>query len=68
MPEEAAQHADVIFIGEAESSWPRFLAEFATLARLPHLQVKGLMTMPPLTSIPEDSRRYFSLLAALTRP
>jgi radical SAM superfamily enzyme YgiQ (UPF0313 family) len=28
VPEEAQQHADVIFIGEAESQWPRFLAEF----------------------------------------
>jgi radical SAM superfamily enzyme YgiQ (UPF0313 family) len=30
MPEEAQLHADVIFIGEAESQWPRFLAEFET--------------------------------------
>jgi radical SAM superfamily enzyme YgiQ (UPF0313 family) len=28
MPDEAQAHADVIFIGEAESHWPRFLAEF----------------------------------------
>ena len=30
MPDEAQTHADVIFIGEAESHWPRFLAEFET--------------------------------------
>ena len=30
MPDEAQRHADVIFIGEAESQWPRFLAEFET--------------------------------------
>lgn len=30
MPDEAQQHADVIFIGEAEFTWPRFLAEFET--------------------------------------
>ena len=30
LPEEAQQHADVIFIGEAEAHWPRFLAEFET--------------------------------------
>ena len=30
MPDEAQEHADVIFIGEAESHWPRFLAEFET--------------------------------------
>ena len=30
MPDEAQAHADVIFIGEAESHWPRFLADFET--------------------------------------
>ncbi|MGZ4831847.1 MAG: B12-binding domain-containing radical SAM protein [Terriglobales bacterium] len=30
MPEEAQAHADAIFVGEAESHWPRFLAEFET--------------------------------------
>ena len=28
LPEEAQVHADVIFIGEAETQWPQFLAEF----------------------------------------
>lgn len=28
MPEEAREHADVIFVGEAEVTWPRFLREF----------------------------------------
>ncbi len=28
VPEEAQAHADVIFVGEAESHWPRFLREF----------------------------------------
>ena len=28
MPEEAAKHADVIFIGEAEGLWQQFLADF----------------------------------------
>jgi len=30
MPDEAQEHADVIFVGEAESTWPQFLAEFET--------------------------------------
>jgi radical SAM superfamily enzyme YgiQ (UPF0313 family) len=30
VPEEAAQHADVIFIGEAEGLWEEFLAGFGT--------------------------------------
>ena len=28
MPEEAQAHADVIFVGEAESHWPQFLKDF----------------------------------------
>jgi radical SAM superfamily enzyme YgiQ (UPF0313 family) len=28
LPEEAARHADTIFVGPAEESWPRFLADF----------------------------------------
>ncbi len=28
MPDEAQTHADVIFVGEAESHWPQFLREF----------------------------------------
>jgi len=30
MPDEAQSHADAIFIGEAESTWPQFLREFET--------------------------------------
>ena len=29
LPEEAARHADVIFVGEAEGLWEEFLADFA---------------------------------------
>ena len=28
MPDEAQSHADVIFVGEAESDWPQFLRDF----------------------------------------
>src|SRR5271169_3774954 len=28
LPDEAQSHADVIFVGEAEDSWQRFLADF----------------------------------------
>ncbi len=28
MPDEAEAHADVIFVGEAESNWPQFMREF----------------------------------------
>ena len=30
LPEEAVAHADAIFVGEAESSWPAFLSAFET--------------------------------------
>jgi len=30
LPEEAQAHADVVFVGEAERQWPRFLKEFET--------------------------------------
>lgn len=29
LPHEAAAHADVVFLGPGEDTWPRFLAEFA---------------------------------------
>ncbi len=28
IPDEAQRHADVVFVGEAEMTWPRFLCEF----------------------------------------
>ncbi len=28
MPEEAQKHADITFVGEAEDTWPRFIADF----------------------------------------
>ncbi len=28
LPDEAAQHADTVFLGPGEDSWPRFLADF----------------------------------------
>ena len=28
LPDEAAQHADTIFLGPGEDTWPRFLADF----------------------------------------
>ena len=30
MPDEAQMHADVVFVGEAETIWPQFLREFET--------------------------------------
>lgn len=47
------------------TTWPRLADEMAGVSRLPHLRVMGLMTMPPLAALPEDSRPYFRLLQEL---
>jgi len=41
------------------------MPELETLLALPHLQVRGLMTMPPLGENPESARMYFQKLALL---
>jgi radical SAM superfamily enzyme YgiQ (UPF0313 family) len=50
LPEEAAHHADTLFIGPGEDTWPRFLADFR--AGHPHKvyrsQVRTLVGMPPV--------------------
>ena len=48
-----------------ESQWDRFLPEVNALLDMPHLRVRGLMTMPPLETNPEDSRRFFQRLRLL---
>ena len=47
------------------SQWESFLPEIAALLDLPNLSVHGLMTMPPLGTEPEDSRRFFQHLRLL---
>ncbi|MGQ9832695.1 MAG: YggS family pyridoxal phosphate-dependent enzyme [Candidatus Villigracilaceae bacterium] len=48
-----------------ESRWSDFLPEIETILTLPHLEVRGLMCMPPLAEQPEASRPYFRLLRRL---
>ena len=48
-----------------ESQWNAFLPEIADLLDLSHLRLQGLMTMPPLETDPEDSRRFFQRLRQL---
>jgi pyridoxal phosphate enzyme (YggS family) len=40
-------------------------SEFAALARLPHLHIRGLMTMAPYSDNPEDARPVFRALREL---
>jgi uncharacterized pyridoxal phosphate-containing UPF0001 family protein len=48
-----------------ESVWPSLLPEIERIAALPHLKIKGLMTMPPLANDPEDNRHFFRRLRSL---
>lgn len=48
-----------------ESQWEALFPDVSAILGLPNLQVQGLMTMPPLETDPEDSRRYFQRLRQL---
>ncbi len=48
-----------------QAQWENVQPEVEAVLALPHLQVRGLMTMPPLVSDPEQSRPYFTRLRAL---
>lgn len=48
-----------------EEAWQDLAGEFARLLELPHLQVRGLMTMAPFFDEPEPARPYFERLHRL---
>ena len=48
-----------------ESRWPDLLADVEAIASLPNLQLRGLMTMPPLVLDPSAARPYFERLRRL---
>ena len=48
-----------------ESQWGDLLADVNEVAALTHIKVRGLMTMPPLSTDPEEARRYFQRLGRL---
>jgi len=50
LPEEAAAHADVIFTGPGEDTWPRFLRDYraGTPARRYDSTVRTLVGLPPI--------------------
>ena len=48
-----------------ESQWDALLPDVASVLDLPNLGIQGLMTMPPLGTDPEDSRRFFQRLRRL---
>lgn len=54
-PDEAQAHADVIFIGEAEETWPRFMAEFEA----GNHRTRYTSTLPSLHNAPMARRDLF---------
>jgi len=48
-----------------DSLWDVFFPDVQSVLELPNLRVRGLMTMPPLGTDPEDSRRFFQRLRLL---
>jgi PLP dependent protein len=48
-----------------EAQWQALLPGISSILDLPNLRVHGLMTMPPLGTDPEDSRRFFQRLRRL---
>ena len=50
LPEEAAAHADTIFLGPGEDTWPRFLADFrrGCPERIYRSQARTLAAVPPI--------------------
>ena len=50
LPEEAAQHADTIFLGPGEDTWPQFLADFrrARAQRAYQSTLRTLAGLPPI--------------------
>lgn len=48
-----------------EARWPELLKAMAEILALPQLQIRGLMVMPPISDIPEDSRPFFQKVKRL---
>src|SRR5438445_524057 len=50
LPDEAARHADTIFLGPGDDTWPAFLADFRTgrQAKVYRSQVRTLVGVPPI--------------------
>jgi PLP dependent protein len=47
------------------SMWDNLVENISNLSKISRLQIKGLMTMPPLSSNPEETRPYFIKLRTL---
>ncbi len=59
---EASKHG---FPALEESRWPELIETLAPMLELPHLEVRGLMTMAPWGQAPEQARPHFRRLRRL---
>jgi hypothetical protein len=48
-----------------EKDWPALYPVIDSILGLENLEIRGLMTMPPLETDPEDARTYFRTLRLL---
>src|SRR5262245_22432757 len=50
LPEEALQHADTIFLGPGEDTWPQFLKDYETgqVKRIYQSKIRSLIGIPPV--------------------
>jgi radical SAM superfamily enzyme YgiQ (UPF0313 family) len=61
LPDEAAAHADAIFLGPGEQTFPRFLADFAAgqpVRRYVSTSDRSLISLPPVRRDLINRRRY----------
>ena len=60
LPDEAAEHADTVFIGPGEDTWPAFLADLRRGETAPRYvsKVRSLAAVPPVRRDLFDRRRY----------
>jgi hypothetical protein len=53
------------WLAKNEKDWPALYSVIESIMGLENLQIRGLMTMPPLETDPEDARVYFRTLRLL---
>jgi radical SAM superfamily enzyme YgiQ (UPF0313 family) len=60
LPDEAARHADTIFLGPGEDTWPQFLADFRARRPKPRYvsRERTLARLPPVRRDLIDRHRY----------
>src|SRR4051794_1492243 len=69
LPDECRKHADVVFEGEAEYLWPRFLADYAAGRPAAHYHEKEKIHLPdsPPPRLDVLNRRYAHGIVQCTR-